>query len=238
MNKVIFGLSMILIVSISTLFAASYDVYYEESSSFLLPKFIFENDFIQNVILVAIPTGSAFLTSLYVTNTWQIRKEKLELQRKILDEVDDSIVKILQTLKNFDRLLWQKYTVVNTTNESKTNNLHRIKFPTKESEYPNPKFKPDYAAFLTKYAEETLGLWKFSSTIKLYCEKKHGDTFDELVENLEPARTELEKLYNATNELEFDSFHKEFMLQRQGIERKIRKFKETLIKSKIKKLNV
>ena len=64
MNKVIFGLSMILIVSISTLFAASYDVYYEESSSFVLPKFIFENDFIQNVILVAIPTGSAFLTSL------------------------------------------------------------------------------------------------------------------------------------------------------------------------------
>lgn len=56
--------------------------------------------------------------------------------------------------------------------------------------------------------------------------------------NLEPAHTELEKLYNATNESEFESFHNEFMLQRKEIEHKIIKFKEGLIKSKIKKLNV
>ena len=147
-------------------------------------------------------------------------------------------MKILQTLKNFDRLLWQKYTAVNTTNESKTNNLYRIKFPTKESEYPNPKFEQDHDTFLTKYAEETLGLWKFSSTINLYYEKKLGDDFDKIVKNLEPGHTELEKLYNATNESEFELFHNKFMSQRKEIEHKIIKFKEALIKSKIKKLNV
>ena len=247
MNKIIFSFCIILIISISILFGISYNVYYEkENSSLILPKFIFENKFIQEVILISIPTASAFITSLHITNTWQIRKEKLELQRKILDEVDNSIVNSLQILKNFDRMLWSKYTIVNTTKEesketkgeSKETKLYETKFPSEQSEYPNPKFEKEHDVFLTKYADETLELWKFSSTIKLYYEKKLFDDFDKIVKSLDPAHGELEKLYNSKNKPEFDLFHKQFMSKRKIIESQIIKFKEDLVKGKIKKLNV
>ncbi|MCE9653276.1 MAG: hypothetical protein K8Q89_09550 [Nitrosarchaeum sp.] len=246
MNKVIFSFCVVLILSISVFFGISYNVYSEkENSSFILPESFFENKFIQDIILITIPTASAFLTSLYVTNTWQIRKEKLELQRKILDEVDNSIVNSIQTLKNFDRMLWSKYTIVNTsietketTEETKETKLYETKFPSEKSEYPNPKFEKEHNIFLTKYADETLELWKFSSTIKLYYEKKLFDDFDKIVISLDPTRNELEKLYNSKNKMEFDLFHKQFMTKRKTIESQIIKFKEDLVKGKIKKLNV
>lgn len=246
MNKIIFSLSMILIISISTLLGVSHNVYYEkEHSVLILPKIIFENKFVQDVILVSIPTASAFLASLYVTNTWQIRKEKLELQRKILGEVDNSIVNSLQILKNFDRMLWRKYTVVNTSTEStekkeesKKDTSYETDFPKEELEFPASKFKKEHDDFITKYAEETLELWKFSSTINLYYDKKLFDDFDKMVKRLDPAFLELEKLYSSKNKIEFDSFHKEFMSKRKIIERQIIQFKEDLVNSKIKKLNV
>jgi len=227
MNKIIFSLCIILIVSSSVLFGVSYNVYHEkENSSFILPKFIFENKFIQDAILVSIPTASAFLTSIYITNTWQIRKEKLELQRKILGEVDDSIVNYLQILKNFDRMLWSKYTVVNTSNKSENKDKQKddkenseklpspyvTDFPKEESEFPSSKFKNEHDEFLTKYAEETLELWKFSSTVKLYYDEKLFNDFDKLVKSLDPAFQEIQKLFNSKNTEEFDTFHKEFGL--------------------------
>ena len=260
MNKIIFSLCVILIVSISILFGTSHNVYYEkENSNFILPKFIFENQFVQEVILISIPTASVLLTSLYVTNTWQIRKEKLELQRKILGEVDNSIVKCLQILKNFDRMLLSKYTIVNTSNKSENKekesenkeeqkddkensekpiSTYETDFPKEESEFPSSKFKKEYDEFLIKYAEETFELWKFSSTIKLYYDEKLFDDFDKLVKSLEPAFLELLKLFNSKNKEEFDSFHREFMSKRTTIEHHIIKFKEDLVKGKIKKLNV
>ena len=233
---------MSLIVSISIFLGISFNVYQDqENSNFLLPKLVFENSFIQEIILISIPTVSAFLTSLYVTNTWQIRKEKLELRRKILGEVDNSLVNSLQTLKNFSRLLWQEYKT-NTSNKSKEesdkSNLYEIKFPSDKSEHPNPKFKKEHDGFLTKYAEDTFELWKFSSTVKLYYEEKLFEDFDKIVKNLEPARVELEKLYNSNSGAEFDLFHNRFMAIRKDIEREIIQFKEKLIASKIKKLNV
>lgn len=260
MNKIIFSLCIILIVSISVLFGVSYNVYHEkENSSFILPKFVFENKFIQDAILVSIPTASAFLASLYITNTWQIRKEKLELQRKILGEVDDSIVNYLQILKNFDRMLWSKYTVVNTSNNSenkeeqnenkdkqkddeenseKLPSIYVTNFPKEESEFPSSKFKKEHDEFLTKYAEETLELWKFSSTVKLYYDEKLFNDFDKIVKSLDPAFQEIQKLFNSKKTEEFDTFHKEFMSKRKTIESQIIKFKEDLVKGKIKKLNV
>ncbi len=253
MNKINFSLCIILIISISILLGISYNVYDEkENSSLILPKFIFENEFIQQVILISIPTASAFITSLYITNTWQIRKEKLELQRKILGEVDDSIVNCLQILKNFDRMLWSKYTIVNTTTETtetkekttetkeKTTEtkLYETKFPSEESEYPNPKFEKEHDLFLINYADKTLELWKFSSTIKLYFKKNLFDDFNKIVKSLDPTHGELEKLYNSKNESEFDLFHKQFMSKRKTIESQIIKFKEDLVQGKINKLNV
>ena len=233
MNKLIFGLGIGLIASISIFLGISYSVYDEkESSKFILPQHVFENSFIQEVILVSIPTASAFLASLYVTNTWQIRKEKLELQRKILGEVDNSIVKCLQILKNFNRMLWSQYTTINASSTNTT------RFPTQESEFPENKFKNEYEEFLSKYAEETLELWKFSSTIKLYYDKTLFNDFDKLVKNLEPALFELQKLINSKSKDEFDLHHKEFMSKRKTIESQINKFKEDLVKGKIKKLNV
>lgn len=253
MNKIIFVLSCVLITSIISFTMISYNVYYGGAESeLILPKYIFENKFIQNIILIGIPTGSAFLTSKYIISTWQIRKEKLELQRKILGEVDSSIVNCFQILKNFDRMLWRKYTIINTSNKSenkeeqkddkenleKPTPTYETVFPKDESKFPSSKFKNEHDEFLTKYAEETLELWKFSSTIKLYYDEKLFSDFDKLVKSLEPAILELEKLYSSKNKEEFDSFHKEFMSKRKTIERQIIKFKEDLVKGKIKKLNV
>jgi len=253
MNKIIFSLCIILIISISVLFGISYNVYYEkQNSSFILPEFIFENKFIQDAILVSIPTGSAFLTSLYITNTWQIRKEKLELQRKILGEVDNSIVKCLQILKNFDRMLWGQYTVMvppkklenkNKENDDKENSeklasTYETNFPKDEAEFPSSKFKNEHDKFLIKYAEETLELWKFSSTVKLYYDEKLFNDFNKLVRSLDPVFYEIQKLFNSKNKEEFDAFQKEFMSKRKTIELQIIKFKEDLVKGKIKKLNV
>lgn len=232
MNKFFFSLCMGLMVSISIFFTISYNIYHEkENSDFILPQNVFKNSFIQEVILVSIPTGSAFLTSLYVTNTWQIRKEKLELQRKILGEVDNSIVKCLQILKNFNRMLWSQYTTINSSS-------HVTNFPTIASEFPENKFKNEYKEFLSKYSEETFGLWKCSSTIKLYYDEELFNEFDKIVKSLEPTLVELQRLILAKDKDEFNLHHTNFMTKRKAIESQINKFKENLVKGKIKKLNV
>ena len=240
MNKIIFSLCVGLIASISIFLVMSYDVYYmQENSTFVLSQVIFENSFIQNAILVSIPTAIAFITSFYVTNTWQIRKEKLEIQRKILNEVDDSIVNYFQILNNFDKTLWIRYAIWHTTIKPEDGTkICEIAFPTEKSEQPNPKFEKEHDDFLTKYVEEAFELWKFSSTIKLYYEEKVYNDFKRIIENLNPAYVALERLYNSKNISEFNTYHEQFMSEREKIQSQIIKFKEDLINEKIKKLNV
>jgi len=57
-----------------------------------------EHEFLQEIILVMVPTVAGIVTTKWITNSWQDRKEKLELRKQILDEFNEGIPTMLSLL--------------------------------------------------------------------------------------------------------------------------------------------
>ena len=59
------------------------------------------NDFLRDMILVLIPTIVGAITSKFIINSWQSRKEKNDIKRKILTEYDDHVAKTFSLIGIF-----------------------------------------------------------------------------------------------------------------------------------------
>lgn len=107
----------------------------------------FNDRFWKDLILVIIPIIFGIITTIKLTDRWQIRKEKLDIRRKILEEFDNTIVRYAFRLTTFNRVLSQQYTKIKedtTLNQyGRIDNLD-ISFPTNPDEYPSKILSQHY----------------------------------------------------------------------------------------------
>ena len=61
----------------------------------------FDYEFTKQLVLIAIPTVVAVLTSIFVTHSWQVKREKNEIKREILSSSNNFISKLLTSFNIF-----------------------------------------------------------------------------------------------------------------------------------------
>lgn len=135
-------------------------------------------------ILVPIAYGGLITSS--ITNHWQKQKESNEIKRKILKELDDSLIAYYTLISNFRVMIFDAYVDENTSKIVSENiRQTQIKFPTNESEVPNKKFEEEIKVFNSKYWNLTYSVNSFGSSLALYYPESNflkdmGDIYDKI----------------------------------------------------------
>ena len=62
---------------------------------------VFDYEFMKQLVMVAIPTIVAVLTSILVTHSWQVKRETNEIKREILSRSNNFISKLLTSFNIF-----------------------------------------------------------------------------------------------------------------------------------------
>ncbi|HZS74097.1 MAG TPA: hypothetical protein VFA69_06290 [Candidatus Nitrosotalea sp.] len=199
----------------------------------------FDYEFTKNIILVIIPTGIGAITSKWITNSWQVRNEKLSLQKKIFDEFDETIIKEYVLLKSFLAKLWNHYADFGDM-DVKEDYGKPVKFifPNDIDKQPRNLLKKDFLEMAEKYNDYEIGVTKFQSTLVIYYD------YDELTMNslakilriMGPLFTELRIIIESTNAASFEKHMNDIGKNFRQLETDINHFRNILIKLKIKRI--
>lgn len=195
------------------------------------------DEFYLQLILVIIPTVGAFITTKFVAETWQDRKEKYRLQKEILSEIDNSILHYLDAMYIFAFKIRYEY-IYGPGGPHKGEDF--IQFPDDNiAEQPEQKFKKDFEEFDKEISEMRKRTSKFESTLDLY----YGD--DDLKEewrNLRDYSIRLneifDEVYYSTTKEDYEKNWEEFFDASYELRDKITAFRKKILEKKLKKYQI
>ncbi|MGC1708650.1 MAG: hypothetical protein WA799_02455, partial [Nitrosotalea sp.] len=124
---------------------------------------------VYNIILVLIPSFTALVTTKWVTNNWQTRKEIIEIRRNVQNEFNESAGKLVILLLDLNRIIWSHYTHVTSKTKSKDGKLYDLDtdFPEDPNEQPPVKFSDEIKQFNKNFQAES-SFWKLEISLKLH----------------------------------------------------------------------
>lgn len=199
-----------------------------------------ELDFYQQLILVIIPTVAAFVTTKFVAESWQDRKEKYRLQKEILSEIDNSILHYVNAMQIFGLQIWFEY-VYAGGDPYEDEVTEDFKFPEDNTaELPEQKFKEEFEEFDNELYRMYKTSSLFESTLDLY----YGvdNNLKELWTNLRyesfHLNEKLEDLYYSTKKKEYLDAWFEFWRSMEKLRMKIAEFRTNLLERKLKKYQI
>ena len=201
------------------------------------------NEWYFQIALVAIPVIGAFLTTKFVAENWQDRKEKYELQEKILDKVDEAYTDYYLDVWNFVYEIGIKYFDESTYQYDRENDKIKFdkieNFPTEASKLPPCVFaegyKKIYSDGLSISVKNIEKLW---TIILCY----YGDKTNELdamtKEIYKKADLYLQQFYNyfhSTKSQEFEDYFDKLYVTSTEVLTLTRELKSLLLQTKMKK---
>lgn len=193
----------------------------------------FDYDFAKQMILVILPVIGGIFTSKWITNSWQARKESMEIKRKILELMDESYHKYYSLIANFGNQIYRAYDDYTTRFDTNGNLLSdKLIFPTNVSDMPLNMFKNEFMIFQKERNEIAYAKNRFGSSLALY--------FPSLLSKINVLEIELETafhsviaLYHCQDRMSFDlryNVMKESLNKARDVQQKLA---FQIIKSKI-----
>jgi len=161
-----------------------------------------EHEFIQNLILVLIPTSIGIIGSSIFVNNWQIRKEKFALRKEIILSFNDSFPKGNSLLYQLFVKISQEYAtsprdakMTDTTIEGVWN------FPEDEEQQPCAKFSEEFKKIIIETMEIQQKGHNFDGTLRLYFKntKKMDEVTRQLIDSLQKTTDEIKRLIYSKN---------------------------------------
>ena len=165
-------------------------------------------EFYQQIALILIPTAIGALTSKWITNSWQSKKEKNELKRKILEEYDNHIPKTWTMIKLFVNKMF-------------------------ESSSPKKDFPNECKVFINDYFELTYAANKFLRSLRLYYKEELGleQKFLKIVEDFGSSYEKCLKFMEANNDDEIVMYKKEIDEKLDTIKKLMTELEYSLVKN-------
>jgi len=199
-----------------------------------------ELEFLQEVVLIAIPTVAGILTSYLISDSWQKRKEGLELQKMIIDEFDKSYPNyILEMATIWDTIMLHYHQPFTTPEkaEGPLFNWPSIEEDFKPNDEPRIVFKDTFAKINKFKIEIYRNAEKFESTLKVYYDD------DSLLKDYKLLENNIIKISNFLEVmLNSNNFHEIIIDGSQGFlsaydksKESVKNFKNRLLNSKLRK---
>jgi hypothetical protein len=170
-------------------------------------------EFLKNVILILIPTVIGIISSKFIINSWQMRKEKFTIKKEILQEFDSTIPK---SRHNIQRFFWLLDAFLK--NESNNTGEH---------------IEKEYESFLNEHKQIFDRISNFKSSLMLFFDEELLTKYVLLIEKMDSATSDLEKMYKNKNNITSQNEFK-FSEILGTMQRDYDAFRKLLIKSKLK----
>lgn len=201
------------------------------------------NEWYFQIALVVIPVIGAFLTTKFVAENWQDRKEKYELQEKILDKVDEAYTDYYLDVWNFVYEIGIKYFDESTYKYDPENDKIKFdkieNFPTEASKLPPcvfaKGFKKIYSDDLSISHKNIEKLW----TIILCYYGDEAKELDaktkEIYEKADDYLVDFYKYFHSTESQKFEYYFYELYVTSTEVVTLTRELKSLLLQTKMKK---
>jgi hypothetical protein len=161
-------------------------------------------EIVRDVIIVLIPTAMGVITSKWITNSWQQRKEETEIKRKILEQMDESYHKSYSLIANFVNRVHRGYDEYTPRYDANNNMLpQQMIFPTNSSEMPFNKFKDEFLRFQKEYDDISYAENRFGSSLALYY-PSFLNQLQKVIDKIELAFHTAIKLYHCQDKTSFE----------------------------------
>lgn len=161
-------------------------------------------EIVRDVLIVLIPTSMGMITSKWITNSWQSRKEKMEIKRKILEQMDESYHRYYSLIANFINHVNRGYDDYTPRYDASGTMLpQQMIFPTNISDMPFNKFKDEFLIFQKEHDDIAYSMNRFGSSVALYFPSLL-DQMDKVDQTLEIAFHAAIKLYHCQDKMSFE----------------------------------
>jgi len=213
--------------------------------------------FLSSLALALIPIGAGAFVTTYATNSWQKKKEQiqinrdilldqLKIKRDILSDYDQSFKKEGVILDTFVIRMYETYlvykddgTCVPAGDDYKDVENHitgYIKFPKNKNQQPLKKFSLEYTRYLKNVDSTAFVGNRLFSSLRLFYENS-----DDIIKKLKDIDSKLnngmlfiDQMIRATNGAEFIKFYNMYWKLSKSITNDMEAFELGLVKLKIK----
>lgn len=145
-------------------------------------EFVCDWKFVKEIVLVFVPVAATIIFSKLFLNSWQTRKEKFELRKKILNEFDKTFPYIINRLYNLSFKVNAKY--VKTEINLKTNEETKVvTIPENEDEKPYNVFKDEIEELKNSFHDVNQSTASLRSSMIIYF--KDDSTIKEKIKELQ-----------------------------------------------------
>jgi hypothetical protein len=190
----------------------------------------FDYGFFKDIVLVAIPTTATAFTSKWITNSWQTKKQKNELKRKILTEYEESFVAIHTLTGIFAITIYDSYRE-SVIVDKDGGHIFPLKFPQEDNEKPSKKFYDKYRKMVEEAYALNYKINHFRTNILLYYQG-YPELYDKAGKLLDLAHglfASMLILFYSNNEQDFINNDKKFVDKSEKFSEELEKFEKDMI---------
>jgi len=156
-------------------------------------KFNLDYEFTTNVILISIPIFSAIITTKWISNSWQKRKETNEIKKQILTEFTQSFAREYSMIGEFVGRLYNNYLDPLNSKMNPDGTFSFVtKFPINDDEKPFKKYQSQWKEFDKDFWKLTYPKNEFFTIFRLYINDK------KLHSEIGKAEEQLNDIYSQT----------------------------------------
>jgi len=188
-------------------------------------SFDLDYQFLTNVTLVMLPIVSGIITTKWISNSWQKRKETNDIKKEIINNYTKSFGREYTMLGEFVGLLYNNYIDLSAVKETPEKGIqHSMKFPTEDKEKPFILHMNMWKEFEKEFWKNTYNKNEFLSSFRLY----YND--EELSKDIMNANSMLNQIFNRTGVFLYSKTLKEF----DGTYKKLTKELDDVLTSSMK----
>lgn len=207
-----------------------------ETIGFLLKPavtLILDYDLFKQILIVIIPIIGAAMSAFKITNSWQIRKDKIEMKKTVLIAFKDSAKKVYNIQENFAIKLVTKYgTVVNKDKliEKGTLEISATNFPPNSTDQPLLFFTKEY-----QEAQEDLLKARYDGShfltllVLFYKNKQLKEKYLNVQRHLRDRWLLIEKMVNSKTPTDFTDAANDFNKKTEEIRDLLNDLEESLV---------
>lgn len=198
-------------------------------------------ELVKDIILIAIPTGVGALTSKLVTNSWQIRNDKIKMKAEVIDAFRNSAKLTFNLQYGFVYRIVLRYgDVLDFDNMPQTGNIEfKVNFPTSREEQPHQQFHKEFEKVELDLIQTRLNGSNFISLLRLYYrDEKLLDEYRILRRHTGQLWFIANKILNADSVQTFVAAVKEYESKQHEVRNLTRELEQKLIDTKLHKIPV
>lgn len=197
----------------------------------------FDIEFLEKIILIAIPLIIAIIGSKLVINSWQIKKEKFNLRLEILKDFSKTYPYGLSISSRFYQKLTSNYVIFPKNTKAKGEIIQGVlDFPINNENLPKEKFSEEHKQMIDEITEINFNSTLFVSSIELYFEESNNiiKQFDKIAKCMNGVDQSLYDMVNSSQKEEFEKANLNYHMHNKALRKEIFEGQKLLINSKMK----